>query len=118
MVNIQVALLSCHLLVPKLNKDVDELILCFGVDHCNMSLHLVPYHLYGVKVWALRWPHVLPVDVIVPHKVFGHLRPMFWIIVLLEPVTIWKLYLDVCQEVISEDAVSEEFLLHDVLKYC
>ena len=57
-------------------------------------------------------------DVIVPHKVFGHLRPMFWIIVLLEPVTIWKLYLDVCQEVISEDAVSEEFLLHDVLKYC
>ena len=33
--------------------------------------------------------------------------PMFWVIVLLEPVTIWKLHLDVWQEVISEDAVSE-----------
>jgi hypothetical protein len=80
------------------------------------SLHLVPYHLYGVKVWTFRWPHVPPVDVIVPHKVFGHLRPMFWVIVLLEPVNIWKLHLDVWQKVISDDAVSEEFLLHDVLK--
>lgn len=117
MVNIQAALLSCHLLISTLNNDVDELILCFGVDHCYMSLHLVPYHLYGVKVWTFRWPHVPPVDVIVPNKVFGHLRPMFWVIVLLEPVNIWKLHLDVWQKVISEDAVSEEFLLHDVLKY-
>lgn len=51
---------------------------------------------YGVKVWTFRWPHVPPVDVIVPHKVFGHLRPMFW------SVNIWKLHLDVWQKVILE----------------